>query len=239
MTHAGDGAFGPPTGRAVHVRTIADCVCIDNRIVHEWLVRDQSAIARQIGQHERDVAQVWLNERGGFNKAAMPLAPSPYVSCIDATPLAQAYAHAYAGLWHSGDVQALKPLWHDHALIALPGGERAIDAVGLRRFWASVLGALKMTAFIVEHVVEVKRTGRATALALRWRAMTHHQGAGRYGAPTGRRVEVMGICHAEAEQGRIVREWVLIDDVALWMQVLDVQPHGQPACTQTARQSSG
>jgi hypothetical protein len=30
----------------------------------------------------------------------------------------------------------------------------------------------------------------------------------------------MGIVHAELVQGRVLREWVLIDDVALWMQVL-------------------
>jgi hypothetical protein len=30
----------------------------------------------------------------------------------------------------------------------------------------------------------------------------------------------MGILHAELVQGRVLREWVLIDDVALWMQVL-------------------
>jgi predicted ester cyclase len=223
MTHAGAGAFGPATGRPVHARTIADCVCINNRIVHEWLVRDQSAIARQTGQHERDVAQRWLNERGGFAKPPMPPAPAPYVSCIDSSPLAQAYASAYVSLWSSGDVQSLQSLWHERALVALPGGEVAIDTRGLQRFWVSVLGALACTQFVVEHVTAVPRHDHVTALALRWRAFTRHQGAGRYGAVSGKAVEVMGICHAELEQGRVVREWVLIDDVALWMQVLDVQ----------------
>lgn len=46
MTHLGAGNFGSPTGNRIHVRTIADCVCKDNRIIHEWLVRDQGAIAR-------------------------------------------------------------------------------------------------------------------------------------------------------------------------------------------------
>jgi predicted ester cyclase len=229
MTHVGGGAFGAATGRPVHVRTIADCVCINNRIVHEWLVRDQSAIARQTGQHERDVAQAWLNQRGGFSKPAMPPAPAPYVSSIDPSPLAQAYAHAYAALWQTGDVQAMLPLWHDGAVVALPGGEVAVDASGLRRFWVSVLGALATTRFVVEHVTAVPRHGHVTAIAHRWRAMTQHQGSGRYGQATGKAVEVMGICHAEVEQGRIVREWVLMDDVALWMQVLDVQPNATNA----------
>ena len=49
MTHLGDGNFGKATSHKIHVRTIADCVCKDNRIIHEWLVRDHAAIALQIG----------------------------------------------------------------------------------------------------------------------------------------------------------------------------------------------
>jgi hypothetical protein len=30
----------------------------------------------------------------------------------------------------------------------------------------------------------------------------------------------MGINHVEFWRGRVLREWVLIDEVALWMQVL-------------------
>ena len=33
----------------------------------------------------------------------------------------------------------------------------------------------------------------------------------------------MGINHAELVDAKVVREWVLIDDVALWMQVFAVQ----------------
>ena len=62
---------------------------------------------------------------------------------------------------------------------------------------------------------------RATALAMRWRLQARHSGAGRYGQATGRQVEVMGISHAEIEAGLVVREWHLIDDVAVWMQLLD------------------
>ena len=64
MTHRGDGVFGEASGRRVHARTIADCVCKNNRIVHEWLVRDQGAIALQIGVPPRQLAQAWLEQRG-------------------------------------------------------------------------------------------------------------------------------------------------------------------------------
>lgn len=220
MTHAGPGAFGAPSGKPVHARTVADCVCVNNRIVHEWLVRDQAAIARQTGQHERDVAQRWLNERGGFAKPAMPAAPAPYRSFISTHPLASAYAQGLQTLWLSGDSSAWAQTHHEQVISALPGGECAVGSVALRAFWAGLQSALPAAHFEVEHLVANERPGRATVLALRWRVQALHSGGGRYGQPSGRAVEVLGIAHAEIEHGRVLREWLLIDDIALWMQVL-------------------
>ena len=222
MTHAGAGAFGPPSSKGVLARTIADCVCVNNRIVHEWLVRDQAAIARQIGLHERDVAQRWLNERGGFGKSTMPAAPAPYQSLIDTHPLAQRFAQSYQDAWGGRGRSADAGLFDDEVIVALPGGETAVGAAR-SRFWDGLAAALQTTHFEVEHLVADERAGRATSIAMRWRVRATHSGAGRYGAATGRPVEVLGISHADVEQGRVMREWVLIDDVALWMQILQPQ----------------
>ena len=55
---------------------------------------------------------------------------------------------------------------------------------------------------------------------MRWRVVGQHTGPGRYGAATDKPVEILGITHAEIFRGRILREWVLVDEVALWMQLL-------------------
>jgi predicted ester cyclase len=223
MTHAGPGAFGPATGRPVFARTIADCVCVGNRIVHEWLVRDQAAIARQLGLHERDLAQRWLDERGGFKKPPMPPAPAPYVPWVDTQTLAQAYAQGFQQLAHTGANGAAAQIaatHHPHVITCLPAAQAAVGVPALVQFWAGLWGALAPQQLAIEHLVLQQRPGRAPALAMRWRAQTLHVQDGRYGPATGRAVEVLGITHAEFEGDRVVREWVLIDDVALWMQVL-------------------
>ena len=220
MTHAGPGVFGAASGKAICARTIADCVCINNRIVHEWLVRDQAAIARQIGSHERDVAQRWLNERGGFNMPPMPAAPAPYVSFFDTHALAANYADAYLHLW-SG--KALSTSHHANVIAAVPGGEARVGLAALNAFWSDMRGAFPHGDFRVEHLVANERADKGlTAIAMRWRLRATHQGGHRYGAPSGKTIELLGIQHAEIEHGKVVREWVLIDDVAVWMQVLDV-----------------
>ena len=229
MTHAGPGIFGAATGKAVFARTIADCVCINNRIVHEWLVRDQAAIARQTGRHERDLAQTWLDERGGFHKAAMPAPPEHYSSFIDTHPLAVAYAEVMQRLWTTRETSAVN-VWHDPAcIVAIPGGEMCVGQAALQTFWAGLLASLQQAELSIEHLVanekveRVERVGRATTVAMRWRVRAQHKGAGRYGAPSGKPVELLAISHADFEHGRIVREWLLIDDVAVWMQILDAR----------------
>lgn len=218
MTHAGPGAFGPPTGRPVHVRTVADCVCRSNRIIHEWLVRDQAAIARAIGRHERDVAQDWLDAAAGWTKSVMPAAPAPYRSWVEPSGAAADMAHAW--LDHLRHPSFAQRSVSTDIICALPGGAAAVGPAQRSAFWASLLTALPNPHVVIEHLVSNDRPGRATAVAMRWRWHARHEGPGRYGEPTGKPVEIMAITHAEIERGQVVREWVLIDEVATWMQVL-------------------
>ena len=220
MTHLGEGAFGKPTGNRIHVRTIADCVCKENRIIHEWLVRDQAAIALHIGIPPRELAQRWLDERGGWNKPIAAAAPAHYVSHVGGESMAQGYA---AVLQDFASQKGQVALAYDDAVHHIgPGGVTRFGQVEVAAFWRELFLALVVESFVVEHLVQQTGSGRADRVAIRWRARALHQGAGRYGNPTGKQVELMGINHVEFFKGRVLREWVLIDDVAVWMQVLAV-----------------
>ena len=53
----------------------------------------------------------------------------------------------------------------------------------------------------------------------RWSAMGTHSGAGIYGAPTNRPVQIWGITQHEIVDGRIVKEWMLFNELDLMMQI--------------------
>ena len=223
MTHLGDGAFGKPTGNKIHVRTIADCVCKDNRIIHEWLVRDQAAIAHHIGIAPRDLAQRWLDERGGWHKTVAGVAPSGYVSHVSNDSLAQGYAGAlqdFAG--RTGRI-SISLAYNDAVHHIGPGGRSLFGHNEVATFWQQLFAAFEVASFTVEHLAVQRGGDRADRVAMRWRAQATHTGAGAFGSPSGKRVEVLGINHAEFFRGRVMREWVLVDDTALWMQVLSRQ----------------
>ena len=56
--------------------------------------------------------------------------------------------------------------------------------------------------------------------AIRWSLTGKHEGYGRYGMPTGAEVHVMGVSHAEFGPWGLRRETTLIDDIAIWKQIL-------------------
>ena len=236
MTHLGNGQFGPPTGRRIHTRTIAECVCINNRIVHEWMVRDHAASALQMGTTPQALAQRWLNERGGWNKPAAGPAPVGYASHVSTDPLAVRYAQAISDMAHGEESGRAKTdaivasLYDDAAHQIGPGETSSYGHAEVAGFWHSVFGALQVQQFDIEHLTvqrDMLQTGRCDRIALRFRAKTVHSPRAtdslRYGKQSNRPVEVMGIVHAEFVQGRVIREWVLINDVAIWMQVLTPQ----------------
>lgn len=225
MTHRGDGLFGQASNRRIHARTVADCVCKDNRVIHEWLVRDQGAIALQVGTTPRALAQAWLNQRGGWNKPNAGPSPQGYCSHVETRGPALAYAQAIEAMAHAMPFASSQ---YDEAVHHIgPCETTRYGHAEVGGYWHSLFAALEVERFTVEHLVLNQGGGRPDRIALRWRAQTRHtnHGAddGLFGVASGRAVEIMGINHVELAAGKVLREWVLVDDVALWMQVLHAQ----------------
>lgn len=220
MTHLGSGSFGTATGRRIRVRTVADCVCVENRIVHEWLVRDQGAIACQIGSTPRALAGEWLSQRGPpLLPLHEPAPPAGWQSPMHETPGARLLAEVYGAIW-SGLMVVLRERADEAIDLHLPNGEGAIGIADAEAFWFGYTAAFHGATFKVESLAERIEPGRTPRVAMRWRVTGKHTGQGRFGRATGKPVEIMGITHAEVAGGRILREWVMVDEVALWMQLL-------------------
>ena len=222
MTHRGDGAFGSATGKPVQVRTVADCVCADNRIVHEWLVRDQGAIALQLGSTPPALARLWLNSKGA---PTMPLfqppAPEAWKDPMHTTPGAQLLADTYRALW-AGNLAVLQQSCDEAIALQLPNGHAAFGVAAAEAFWFGYTAAFCGATLHIDSLAERIEPGRTPRVAMRWRLVGRHTGGGRFGAATQQPVEILGITHAELDHARcrVLREWVLVDEVALWMQIL-------------------
>lgn len=174
----------------------------------------------QLGLEPRALAQRLLNERGGWKKPILGPAPAGFLSEISRASLASAYVVAIEDLAMRNEKRA-RGICDSAVQQSGPGGQVIYGFHDVLSFWSGLFAALGVQNFCVEHLAFQTGGGRLDRLAARWRAKTTHSVDGRYGVATGKPVELLAICHAEFVAGRVIREWVLIDDIAIWMQILD------------------
>jgi predicted ester cyclase len=226
MTNLGDSDFGPATGKRVLVRTIADCLCRENRIVEEWLVRDNLALVEQLGFDPRAVA---ARQAARDAEAGKPLVDvlAPYDAAVlagaDAAPQSEAQAIAadlLRACWQDGD-DARAAALSDFRLGAWVPGGRFLYGPDSHAEWRSAIRAAfgPDACLRIEHIAEVPYLGEARDVAVRWSLAGTHTGAGAYGAPTGAPLLIMAVSHFRVI-GRRVREEVTIwDDIAVLRQI--------------------
>lgn len=226
MTNEGDSDFGARTGRKIRVQTIAECLCKDNYVIEEWLVRDNLAAAGQLGFDPDAIArmQAEADRKNAFslidfhsgNRARVLAGESLEGPGGSATEAAIA---ALKAIWKTRDWAAANALYDFRAAATCPGAVSLYGPDQLRDWFVPLHTALTDTDIIIEHVAEIPYLGEAKDVAIRWSVTGMHSGTGRYGPATGAPVYILGVSHFRVINGRIREEVTIWDDLALRRQV--------------------
>lgn len=228
MTHLGDDAFGPATGRRAQVTTIADCLVRENRIVEEWLVRDNAQLVRQLGldpwtvargQAEADralepSAHAWRSAeiaRVGEGEALVAAPPADHPAAEPATMLGHSVNEA-----RLGDAAALLSV---SAEGAWPSGRRWAGRGGWIGAMNQLTSVLETPRLVIDHWAATVLPHDEIAVALRWSLAGRHVRPGVYGAATGRDLLVLGVSHYRMRQGRILEDVTVFDELAVLRQL--------------------
>ncbi len=226
-TNLGTSELGPATGKRITFTTIADCMCKENLIIEEWLVRDYSHMALQLGFHPRDVARThaaadkargpraeWRAEANARILDA-PLTTFTNNAMPDPSRDPQAFAHAFFDqiLAHCrfGRVrEAYSPAAHWSG----PGGRRLFGWGEITGWFTALIGSFGDARINIQHVAAVD-----DMIAVRWELTGTHDGAALYGAPTREPIYILAVTHWRIAHGVIVDEVTVFDEVALMRQM--------------------
>ncbi len=225
MRHQGSGSYGPATGRLVKSRIIADCWMLDGVVTEEWLVRDQAAFALCLGMEPLDLARQMVEQdlrrtgRVGFYLPELDK-PGRYRPEVQQAPEIELYAAGYRRLWQDKETAAVRDIYFHGANVSVPGGEIHYGHMDIDRFYLSYLAAFPDATFTLESATINRDPGQPVRVALRWSLRGTHAGFGHFGAPSGAPVYVMGLSHAHIVGGRVTAEWVLMDEVVIWKQII-------------------
>lgn len=223
-THTGSGAYGAATGKRLRYRIIADCAARANQIYDEWLIRDQGAIVRQMGWDAKTFAADQIAREGGPDRCTRPFTPAidiagPYQGRGNTHPAGHRYAAILTAIM-SANLAAI-PRDYDRAVqLELPGGRTEHGTEAADAFWLGLRAAFPNASFAIHHQIGRDDAHSPPRAALRWSLTGKHDGWGSFGAPSGADVHIMGLSHAEFGPRGLKREFVLIDETAVWKQIL-------------------
>ncbi|GGL61236.1 ester cyclase [Wenxinia marina] len=240
--HTQPGPWGKPTGRTFVARTIADCMVFENMIYREWLVVDSMAQLRQVGidvdAFAENLAQSYFDKgllaidigetRRLIGQYPPEAEADTSIASNDIERETLEWLHEVHNRRMFGrikDVYAPTVQWHGPLMKELYGIASVMhQTIGL-------YGTIPDGAFMPQHICSVPSDEGGTKVAVRWLIEGHHLGWGileSLGAPTGKRVQVMGMSHFHYKNGRIVDEWTNYDELSILMQVKLAQMADRP-----------
>ncbi|MEO1303584.1 MAG: ester cyclase [Pseudomonadota bacterium] len=227
MTNAGASEFGPVTGKRIRIQTIADCLCKDNRVIEEWLVRDNLAAVQQLGFDADRVAkdQAQSDKINNFsliefhtaNRDAVQTKEQVDTNVSDAIQIA---ARALRSSFSDTSFETLREVYDYRASASFPGDVLAYGPDQIQAWMSELLKAFPDLMLSIDHAAEVPYLGNAMDVAIRWSATGTHQGAGRYGAPSSAPVFILGVTQFRIINSRVREQVTIWDDIALRRQIV-------------------
>lgn len=228
-THSNDGVYGKASGTRLRYRVMADCHAKNNQIDDEWLIRDQAAIVMQLGLQPEEYARELIADEGGPTHCVQPFSakidlPGPYSGKGNLNEWGQRLQDTLSRIMNA-DIAVIRQAYDRAASLEYPGGRSCESFAGAEQFWMGLRASFPNASFNAEHVIGREDPYMPPRAAIRWSLQGKHDGVGRFGLPTGADVYVMGITHVEfgamgSAEPNIRREWTLIDDTAVWKQIL-------------------
>ncbi len=234
--NTGHSHYGPPTGRRVVRRAIANCLVRENRIVEEWLVQDELSVIQQLGfdpfaQAARlaraETAAGTRRPRVGQDERTVgQLVPQSYPAKattggeFDAEDFVRRMMHE---VWNRRMLNMVNDFYVPETLGHMPSGREVRGTGDLKVYILGLLGAFPDAALTVDHFYAMPDGRGGYRTAVRWSLVGTHSGPGPYGLPTGRQVYLMGITQHRIGGGKIIEEWMVFDEFALLKQLVPTE----------------
>ena len=225
--HRGYGVYGPPTGRRLRYRVIADCLVKANRICEEWLVRDELSIVRQLGLDERALVAALAQKRAasgaptvGSAHPAGQLPPAEQPPDLPAGPEVEVFVRqVWHDLWNRRMLNQVYRHYAPQFECHSASGRELYGQDELAQFVIDWLAAFPDGRMHIDRLTVLGNEQEGYRVAVRWTLVGTHEGYSLYGAPTGKSIRLMGVTHQHLKNRQFVQEWTVFDELALLVQL--------------------
>ncbi len=225
--HTGPWRWGPATGKKINLWVIANCVTRDNAIFEEWVLYNTGARLAQLGINLVQAARTLGNERIaaplGESQAAEVeriiggQTPAPYPkkdrsSGFDVDYAVRALFH---NVYNRRDLSAIDRAYAQNVRWNGPTNRTGYGRGEVKAMARNLLATFPDLGLHVDEIYWMGNDVDGFSVSVRWTAAGTHRGYGLYGTPTGRRVAMWGLSQLYFQNGRIVEDWMLFNELAV------------------------
>ncbi len=229
-TNDGDSNYGPATNKPIDVFVIANCVALGNEIFLEHVLYNNSSMLLQLGHNLDDTVTTlaaspptgWPRDAAtwdGLRNATSPEKPISVSSPISGFDVDRFARTTLDRLWNRREYDVLSSDYDANLAFQGPTNRAFSGVKPYQKFLSSIGTAFPDLELQVDEVYWIGNDKDGYLTSERWSAMGTHSGAGIYGDPSDRPVQIWGITQHEIVDGRIVKEWMLFNELDLMMQI--------------------
>lgn len=222
-TNLGATEFGAATGKQVFFRTIADCLVTENRIVEEWLVRDNLHLVQQLGFDPVEMAKLDQRYSNGIEPRFYLNGTNNSISNgatqnLDLSKPTDLIIALFEKVWKTRQFDHLRQYYHILATINAICDEYIIGPRRLKKYLERLFASFP-DAYIQLERVSSNKKGNEFEVAARWKVIGTHTGNGFFSPASGKKISMPGISHYIVKDGKIKEEWMVFDGFDVWCQI--------------------
>lgn len=219
--------------KRIRKRTIANCLYRRGRMVEEWVVRDELADVLQRGLDPDEVArdQRFRGYEGSMTKPA----PSDVLTAGDSGPRPDDFRpecemvlEFLAEVWNGRHYQKVTDYMVRDLFLHTVGDQTIVRPDGYQRDLLSLVAPFPDAQFTVRDV-QTHHAERYAGLriAVMWVMHGTYRGTPAFGPLTNRPIDLLGVSQFLVQDGRIVREVRVFDEIALRAQINSTRGDGE------------
>lgn len=228
MTNLGDSEFGLATGKPGEIKVIAHCVVKNNKVIEEWLVRDNYSLAEQLGFNPEAIAAQFAKQlpEERFSKwrdAELTRVPATCHTNRSAQADKQnpekLVLCALQNIWNARMLGDVFQIYSQNAQLSASANRELKGHDEIVRFYSSFLGTFSELRVSFDYSCQQANKDKGDDIAVRWTMAGKHTGRILFGEPTNAPILVIGESHYTVIGGQIHNECTVFDQLAIMTQI--------------------
>jgi len=234
-THSGFWTYGAPTGKDWISRTVAHCLVQDNRIVEEWLVRDEFAVLEHLGLDPYKIAADMAGASPVTGESLTPGADvgafagrvaDPVVAGVSGPRPARfaaecaVIAEMFETVWNKRRFDLAGRYCHDGVVCHTVRMRRVQSLDAYKVEIINLLASFPDARIELRDIAVNDSSDLGLRIATIWALRGTYCGVPTYGPITRTPVNILGSSHFELRDGRVLREFRIYDEVAAIAQII-------------------